>query len=171
MLRDIAEWLANSPAREFSAGLLSSIPGLPPILQTLHLLSIVAIMASIVVIDLRILGLAVPSQQLDEMIIRLRAWTMWGVIGAMMSGILFVLARPNRYLLNPVFQIKFILLIGVLILTVCFYRWSAKNPFSHESVNNIGIAKGVAVVSLLMWIGVIMAGRWIAYSEYLFWPG
>jgi len=26
-------------------------------------------------------------------------------------------------------------------------------------------------VSLVLWIGVTMAGRWIAYSEYLFWPG
>ena len=26
----------------------------------------------------------------------------------------------------------------------------------------------MAVVSLLLWIGVVLAGRWIAYTDYLY---
>ncbi|MES3006206.1 MAG: DUF6644 family protein [Pseudomonadota bacterium] len=170
MTGEIAEWLTNSQSREFAANLLSSVPGLPPILQTIHLLSIVAIMASIVMIDLRVLGLAVPSQHLDEMIARLKPWTWWGVIVAASSGIWFVLARPNRYFSNPVFQIKLVLLLAVLILTFIFYRWSTtdKNLWQAQG-HKVVIVKLIAIVSLGLWVGVVMAGRWIAYSEYLFW--
>jgi hypothetical protein len=171
MMSALAEWLSNSPVRDFSASLLSSNSAFPPVLQTIHLLSIVAIMASIVMIDLRILGLAVPSQDVGEMIARLCPWTLWGIVGAASSGIWFILARPNRYFSNPVFQIKFGLLAVALILTFAFYRWGA----AHNSVrrglgNRVFLAKVYALVSLLLWLGVVMAGRWIAYSEYLFWP-
>ncbi len=171
MTSEIAEWLGSSASREFAENLLSSVPGLPPILQTVHLLSIVAIMASIVMIDLRVLGLAVPSQHLNEMIARLQPWTWWGVIGAASSGIWFVLARPNRYFFNPVFQIKLALLFAVLILTFSFYRWSTiDKDLWQASGYKIVVMKLVAIISLGLWIGVVMAGRWIAYSEYLFWP-
>ncbi len=172
MMTELADWLANAPVREFSASLLSSVPGLPPILQTVHLLSIVAIMTSVVMIDLRILGLAVPSQSTAEMINRLSPWTLWGVVGAASSGIWFLFARPNRYFSNPVFQIKFGLLAAAVLLTVIFYRWSSTEiNIWHGPGNRIVVAKIYALVSLLLWLGVVMAGRWIAYSEYLFWPG
>jgi hypothetical protein len=38
----------------------------------------------------------------------------------------------------------------------------AKNPAPRVSV------KAVAALSLLLWIGVVMAGRWIAYRDYIF---
>lgn len=172
MMSALAEWLSNTPIRDFSANLLSSIPGLPPVLQTIHLLSIVAIMASIVMIDLRVLGLAVPSQDVWEMVARLSPWTLWGIVGAASSGIWFILARPSRYFSNPVFQIKFGLLAAALILTYAFYRWSAADTSVWRGPGNrVILAKAYALVSLLLWLGVVMAGRWIAYSEYLFWPG
>lgn len=171
MMSELADWLSNTPVRDFSASLLSSIPGLPPVLQTIHLLSIAAIMASIVMIDLRVLGLAVPSQEIGEMIARLSPWTLWGIVGAASSGIWFILARPNRYFSNPVFQIKLGLLAAALILTFAFYRWCAADiNIWHGPGNRVVLAKAYALVSLLLWLGVVMAGRWIAYSEYLFWP-
>ena len=30
--------------------------------------------------------------------------------------------------------------------------------------------KLLAAVSIALWVGVVLAGRWIAYSDYLFWP-
>ena len=147
-----------------------NVPGLPPILQTVHLLSIAAIMASIVMVDLRVLGIAVPSQNLDEMVRRLQGWTWYGVAGVASSGIWFVLARPNRYFSNPVFQIKFSLMIPALLVTAFFYRQALSEPgYWNHSQWRVMLARLLALVSLFLWLGVVMAGRWIAYSEYLFW--
>lgn len=171
MLSSVATWISESQGREFANWLLTNVPGLPPILQTVHLLSIAAIMGSIVMVDLRILGLAVPSQDLDEMVRRLQAWTWCGVAGVASSGIWFVLARPNRYFANPVFQIKFSLLLPALLVTAFLYRQTLTEAgYWSRSTSRLMQARLLALVSLLLWLGVVMSGRWIAYSEYLFWP-
>ncbi|MDP1932319.1 MAG: hypothetical protein Q8L60_12765 [Gammaproteobacteria bacterium] len=171
MLSSIATWISESQGREFANWLLTNIPGLPPILQTIHLLSIAAIMASIVMVDLRVLGLGVLSQNLEEMVVRLQAWMWCGVVGAACSGVWFVFARPNRYFFNPVFQIKFSLLLPALLVSAVFYHLALREPaYWSRNRKRAMTAKLLALVSLLLWLGVVMAGRWIAYSEYLFWP-
>jgi hypothetical protein len=167
-LESLTSWIANSAANDLALALLGNVPGSPPILQTIHLLSIVAIMASALMIDLRILGLAIPSQEIQEMAQRLRYWTLAGVIGVFSSGVWFVLARPNRYFNNPVFQIKFALLVPALLCSYCIFRIAIRKPDFWAKHSWRG--KLLAAVSLLLWVGVVLAGRWIAYAEYLFWP-
>jgi hypothetical protein len=167
-LESLTSWIANSAANDLALALLGNVPGSPPILQTIHLLSIVAIMASALMIDLRILGLAIPSQEIQEMAQRLRYWTLVGVIGVFSSGVWFVLARPNRYFNNPVFQIKFALLVPALLCSYGIFRIAIRKPDFWATHPLRG--KLLAAVSLLLWVGVVLAGRWIAYAEYLFWP-
>lgn len=164
----LTSWIANSPANDLALALLGNVPGSPPILQTIHLLGIVAIMASALMIDLRILGLAVPTQEIQEMAQRLRYWAIGGLVGAFSSGIWFVLARPSRYFNNPVFQIKFALLVPALLCSYWIFHIAIRKP--DFWVTHFWRAKLLAVSSLLLWIGVVLAGRWIAYAEYLFWP-
>lgn len=151
--------------------LLRTVPGFPPIIQTVHILGITAVMASIVLIDLRILGLAVPSQNLAEMTRRLMPW-LWSALGVnLVSGGVFVLARPARYLSNPVFGWKFAFLLPAVVLTVVFHRLSLQREnYWSLTRERIITARVLALVSLVLWILVVMAGRWIAYAEYLFVP-
>ncbi len=167
-MESLSSWIANSAANDLALALLGNVPGSPPILQTLHLLSIVAIMASALMIDLRILGLALPSQEIHEMAQRLRFWAVAGVLGVFSSGIWFVLARPNRYFTNPVFQIKFALLLPALLCSYWIFRTALRKPNFY--LIHFWRAKLLAMTSLLLWIAVVLAGRWIAYAEYLFWP-
>lgn len=167
-MESLTSWIANSPANDLALALLGNVPGSPPILQTLHILSIVAIMASALMIDLRILGLAIASQEIHEMAQRLRYWALAGVLGVFSSGVWFVLARPSRYFNNPVFQIKFALLLPALLCSFWIFRIALRKPsFWGE---NIWRGRVLAATSALLWISVVLAGRWIAYAEYLFWP-
>lgn len=172
MLAEFAQWIAASEARESATWLLSNTPGLPPILQTVHLLSIAAVMGSIIFINLRVLGLAARSQNVGEMIGRLMPWTWVALLTLFISGLPFILARPARYFANPVFQIKFSLLIPAILLAVLFYRLSLRHAdYWTSSRQRLIKGKLIAAASLLLWLGIVMAGRWIAYSDYLFWPG
>jgi hypothetical protein len=168
----VTEWISDSRAETFANWLLSNVPGLPPILQTFHLLSVAAIMASAVFINLRALEWAVPTQRPEEMLQRLQAWTWYGLLGVFSSGIWFVLARPNRYFSNPVFQIKFALLLLAVIATFALNRLTLGQAVpGAASRDRQWLLKCLAFLSLLLWIGVVLAGRWIAYVEYLFWQG
>lgn len=171
LIAGIGSYLNTGPTRELANELLRSAAFVPPLLQTVHLLSIAAIMGSIVLIDLRVLGLAVPSQRLSEMMHRLFPWTWSALVLLLLSGLPFVLARPLRYFNNPVFLIKFGLLIPALLLALLVYRLErARSGFWEYGPQRILIFRGVALLSLVLWLGVALAGRWIAYSDYLFWP-
>ena len=169
MRESLASALAESQARETAVYLLGNVPGLPPIAQSLHILGIAVVMASIVMVDLKFLGLAVPSQNVSEMIRRLMPWTWWALLGNAVTGLLFVVARPNRYFFNPVVGWKFSMLVPAVALAFVVHRLNTREAGYWEQSSGRRIsARVIAAVSLVLWIGVVLAGRWIAYSEYLF---
>lgn len=152
---------------ELSIKLLSTVPGLPPILQTIHLLGLAMLMASAVMMNLRLLNLAGNRQQLQEMLQRLFPWIYWALPVMLVSGLPFLLARPQRYLNNPVFAFKAGFLCLALILTVLMWRGFRRGSVQKQTVT----VKALALASLLAWLMTAMSGRWTAYADYLFWPG
>jgi hypothetical protein len=159
-LADTARAIADSRAHEAVVHLLSNVPGLPPIVQTVHLLAIATVMGSIVLICLRMLGLALPSQPVDELMRRLLPWTWWALPVLLISGLVFVIARPRRYFSNPVFGIKVALIAFAIVITGVLHTMAQHRPGRS--------AKLFAGVSLAAWVGIVLAGRWIAYADYLF---
>jgi hypothetical protein len=75
-----------------------------------------------------------------------------------------IVGEPARSLMNPAFQLKMMLLMAVLILTCCLQFLQRRNPALGDSASGRrGAALTIAVVSMLLWSGIIFAGRWIAY--------
>ena len=171
MLTSFSAFIADSSLREFVIYLLRNVPGFPPIIQTVHILAIAAVMGSIVFVNLKILGVAVPSQRLSEMIQRLLPWTWWALLLLAISGLVFIIARPDKYFFNPVFGIKFALLTPAIVFAWILHRKNGVEPGYWEgSAIRRGSARTIAALSMILWLGVMMAGRWIAYYDYLFWP-
>ena len=112
--------IAGSFLQDGALWALRNIPGFPPIIQTVHILGIAVVMGSVVILDLRILGLAVPSQKISEMTTRLMPWLWWALASNFVSGGFFLFARPNRYFNNPVFGWKLSFLIPAILLTLFF---------------------------------------------------
>ena len=168
-MRDfLAQTLTESPVRELMVYLLGNVPGLPPIAQSFHILGIATVVGSIVMVDLRFLGLALPSQNVSEMIRRLLPWT-WCALGVnAVTGLIFVLARPNRYFYNPVATFKFSMLLVAVVLAFAVYWMNRReHGFWEASAGRLLGARTIAAVSIMAWIGVMLGGRWIAYSEYI----
>lgn len=150
---------------------LSTIPGFPPIIQTVHILGIAVVMGTVVMLDLRILGLAVPSQKISEMTERVMPWLWWALASNFVSGAFFLLGRPNRYFNNPIFGWKLSFLIPAILLTLFFHLMSRQQDGYWESNSKrLWTARAIALLSLGLWIMVAMAGRWIAYAEYIYYP-
>src|SRR5688500_3478193 len=84
-LREFARSIAGSGAHDVAVDWLRNVPGLPPVVQTLHLLSIAVVLGSIVLLDLRVLGWAVPSQSPAEMSRRLAPWT-WSALPVLFAS-------------------------------------------------------------------------------------
>jgi uncharacterized membrane protein SirB2 len=163
-LTQLAQFLGTGWLHDLIVSALRNVWGLPPIVQSVHILSIACVMASIVMIDLRALGWAVPSQSLSEMKNRLTPWFWSALVLLFLSGVVFVIARPRRYFANPIFGYKFLFLFVALVFSVSLLLMLRKSDRQRPAL------KLVAAGSLLSWLGVMLAGRWIAYADYLIDP-
>ena len=77
---------------------------------------------------------------------------------------MLIVGEPVRSLENAFFQIKMLLLITVIIVTLGYQAPLNKDAGFWEATNmRRGAIKLIAVFSLLLWVGIVCAGRWIAY--------
>jgi hypothetical protein len=103
-----------------------------------------------------------------ELTRRLLPW-LWCTLPVMLlSGLPFVLARPERYFGNPVFGWKFALLIPAIALAAMLHVISIRRPDFWQARSTRVAVRTIAAASLVLWTGVVLAGRWIAYADYLF---
>ena len=82
----------------------------------------------------------------------------------LVTGIFLIIAEPARSLANDAFQLKMILLVLVLLLYRHLLSCVSTQTDFPASSHHLSVAnKLLAALSILMWISIIFAGRWIAY--------
>jgi hypothetical protein len=160
-LIEFALWLSNTSASLFLAQNFFAIP----IMQTLHILSIAAAFGSVLMINLRILGLTGVSRTMRETMGRYLPWIWWALAMLILSGIGMIVGEPVRELINPIFWIKMVLVIGVILASLWFQSAVHKRlpQWDMNPVDSTAVRVG-AVGIILLWCAVMFAGRWIAYA-------
>jgi uncharacterized membrane protein SirB2 len=135
-----------------------------PTVQTVHIVSIAIVMTSMAMLDLRLVGIAGRRQSLTEIGARFLPWV-WGTLVVLLcSGSILIIAEPGRELINNVFWLKMSLLVGAVVLTLIFQTMLRRRNGFWEHHRAAAVLLGS--VSLLMWVGIVGAGRWIAYVEH-----
>jgi hypothetical protein len=137
-----------------------------PTLQTIHILSIGLVIASVLLIDLRIFGLVSRRQPASAVAARFLPTIWWPLPVLLATGSLLIIAEPARSLENPSFQLKMALLIAAILVTLAYQRPLRRDAgYWEETSLRRGSARLLALVSASLWIGIILAGRWIAYTQ------
>jgi|ERR1051325_8274552 hypothetical protein len=138
--------------------------GLPyPIIGGLHLLAIALFGGVLLATDLRLLGWVMPARRFSDVWYQFRPWKQVGFVIVVVSGLLLAWAEPIRLYRSPSFWIKMLLfaLVGVHALV---FRGQV---YGHPERLDGGIssrAKLAAVLSLMLWAGLIVTGRFIAFD-------
>jgi len=119
----------------------------------------IVLVGTIVLVDLRILGVAARSQSVTQVGETLFPWT-WTALGlALLSGFLMFTTDGGDYYPDRVFRVKMTVILLALISAVIvqrnFRKWDQAPVMSTA-------AKLVAFVSIILWIGSILAGVEIA---------
>lgn len=157
MLLSVLIWLENLTL----ISELRSSAYVYPIVLALHLSAMSLFGAMIVTTDLRMLGLALTDSSMSEMIDQLRWPKRAGFLAAGTFGFLLFAAKAEEYYYNPFFRIKVLLfaLVGVhaLLFRRQLYARSARPDSTQRG------ARIAAASSLVLWIGILCAGRAIGY--------
>ncbi|MFZ1990976.1 MAG: DUF6644 family protein [Alphaproteobacteria bacterium] len=163
-LQHLVDWLAQTQASQT----IKEISWIIPTVQTIHILAIAAVVGSMVLLDLRVLGIAARAQSLSSVSERLLPWVWRALIVLLLTGIVMVTGEPGRSLVNSIFQIKMALVIVAAVLTF-FLQRSLRARGAAEAAP--ADAKAIAALSLVTWVLIVFAGRWIAYGDTLFGGG
>ena len=136
-------------------------PFLYPTAEVLHILGFVLLVGSIVSLDLRLLGAgrAIPIQPMAQLLLPI---SRVGFVLAIVMGFLLFSADAAHTVGNPAFQAKLLLILAALINIAIAHAgpWRRAGIWRAEAS---GSAKLTALVSLLLWIAAVVAGRLIAY--------
>jgi hypothetical protein len=127
--------------------------------SVVHYFTLFFFIGTIALVDLRILGLAGRGQTISLLADQLLPWTWIGFTLAMISGFLLFTTDAGDYAPDHVFQAKMIVILLALIFTVIVHRGQRK--WNQLPAVPLGV-KVIAALSLLLWLGAILAGVDIA---------
>ena len=138
-----------------------------PIIETAHVASIVAFAGLVIVMDLRLVGLAFTHAPLTQIQRRLFPWQMAGLVPSTVTGILLFCVDPMRYYGNLMFRVKLALLAVAGINAVAFHLVTSRTGDRwDEDPQATATARQAGAVSLLLWSAIIVSGRLIAYNWF-----
>ena len=160
MLLSIINWISHTAASDT----ISNATWIIPLFQTIHIMAIAVVVSTMGMLDLRLMGVAGTQHSMRSLVDRYVPWMWVAVIVLLCTGVVLITGEPERSLGNWVFQVKMGLLATVLLVTVGFSRTIKHNLDSWERAPTHQLtAKATGLVSLLLWVGIVIAGRWIAY--------
>ena len=141
--------------------------GLPyPIILSSHLATIAVFGGLILMTDLRLLGVAMTNIPASVVVARTRPWKIAGLLIMLTLGVHLGGAKLHDYYNNPYFLLKMTLLLMVAVHAFAFRRSVYRNPEALDDPKGLPpAAKVAAVLSMVIWLGILSCGRWIAYWE------
>ena len=129
-----------------------------PLFECIHIAMFTMSVGTIALVDFRMLGLAMRRQTVAQLLKDTSMWTLTGLIIVITSGIVIWTTDPLRYYYNPAFRYKCIALVVAVIYNYTIHRKVAQsNP-------SLLVGGAVAMVSLLLWISIVFAGLFYAFT-------
>jgi hypothetical protein len=158
---DVFEWLESSALATY----ISHSHLLYPVIEIVHITGFIFLVGSAFLFDLRLLGVSkkIPVTALAS---HLLPWSRRSLLLVIPSGFLLFMTQATSLGNNRVFGLKLTLIALAFINAGYFHRYTFRTvAVWNELQPATGAAKSAAVISLLLWTGVISCGRMLAYLE------
>jgi hypothetical protein len=137
-----------------------------PIIMSTHLAGIALFGGMILITNLRLLGWVMKTRPIADVIDQLRVLKWIGFAIVATCGILMLGSKAEEYYYNSFFWMKVSCLALIAVHGLVFRRSVYRNAAALDKAAKIpGQAKLAAVLSLLLWTSVVIAGRGIGYIE------
>lgn len=128
-----------------------------PLAECFHIVFFGIAIGTIMVVNLRLLGLAFPRRTPAQLAQDTWVWTLVGLVVTVLAGMALFVSDPRMYSYNLGFRFK----LTVFLLAV-LYHYTV-----HTKVVSSGPSRGVGAVvgaiSVVLWISVVFGGIFIAF--------
>ena len=135
-----------------------------PVLLIIHVLSIALFGGMVAIGNLRVLGAAMRSVPVSQVIEQFRPWKWVGFGLLVITGILLSISDPVEYAGNVMYWISLLLLLaaGVNAFVFRFGIYRSVSSWDDAPITPLS-ARRWAGLSLALWIALVFAGRAIAF--------
>jgi hypothetical protein len=135
-----------------------------PTIETVHVFALVLVVGSIMTVDLRLLGFAHRERPFSELAGEMLPWTWVAFLVAASAGLLMFSSKALIYYGNIPFRLKMCCLLLAGINMMVFHRLGTRHLPAWDRHEPPRLAKFAGGTSLLLWAGIVAAGRWIGFT-------
>jgi hypothetical protein len=132
-----------------------------PVIESVHLLALALLGGSILIVDLRMLGLGLAGRDVKEIARDARPFMNFALVMMISTGLPLFLSEPIKCYYSSAFWVKMWTLAFALIYT---YTIRTKTTRMDVVQNTARRQMLVGALSIALWFTVASAGRWIGFS-------
>jgi Family of unknown function (DUF6644) len=132
-----------------------------PVIEAMHLLGLAVIGGAVLIVDLRLLGFGLRRQPVADLARDAQPWLIGSLIFMFATGILLFTSEATKCYYHEAFWFKMTSLLLAIVFTFTVHR---KVAFAGEKQIRPVWCKTAALVSVILWSGVGIGGRWIGFS-------
>lgn len=131
-----------------------------PVIESVHLLGLALLGGSVMIVDMRLLGLGLKSRSVKEVAGEARPWMILAIGIMLATGIPLFMCEAVKCYYSPAFWVKMEALVVALI-----YTFTIRTRFTRsEAVHSTARQALVGALSIAIWFTVAAGGRWIGFS-------
>lgn len=159
----VCQWLENTP---LGLGIRQSSLAFNG-LVAIHTLGIILTAGTIWMVDLRLLGFGLRREPVANVLQQILPWTWAGFTLMFSTGALLFCAEAVMVYSSISFRIKIVLILLAGLNALIFHKTVYRGALAWDSTSRTPPrARLAGILSLTFWIGVVGAGRAIAYEVY-----
>jgi uncharacterized membrane protein len=163
LIQRFCDWLSATPLSIF----IQTVTWIIPMVQSVHIFAITVVMGSVLMMDMKLLGVVGGDISVAAMNRRFLPWVWTALVVLFLTGMILTIAEPGRELINNMFRLKMLLVASIIVLTLLFQEVVRRHAEQWgQAPAHPWAARAIAVVSLGFWISIAICGRWIAYVEH-----
>jgi hypothetical protein len=161
-LTTFADTLQKSGISQWMQGSLKALP----IIESVHVMAIVTVFGTILLIDLRLLGLYDTNRPFTRVFRDVLHWTWIAFAVAVVTGILLFIPNAPRYVVNTAFGLKMALLVCAGFNMAIFeFTTLKKVAIWDNQIPTPTAARIAGITSLVLWTSVLVCGRVIGFTK------
>ncbi len=136
-----------------------------PMLETVHVIALVTVFGTILIMDLRLVGVASTKVPISNILADTLKWTWMAFVLAAITGTLLFISKASSYMINPYFITKMSLMAAAGVNMVVFHFVTQKSGGEWDGAATPPTAARLAGgLSIVLWIAVLVCGRAIGFT-------
>lgn len=158
----IIQSIYDSGIGEWMRGSLKAMP----IIEAAHVLAIATVFGTILIVDLRLLGLVGTGRPYSVVAREMLTKTWTAFVLAVITGALMFAPNAITYFGNTAFRLKMLALLLAGLNMAIFQLLTARSmPKWDSSAKPPTAARTAALISICLWTAIIFLGRWIGFTK------